>query len=119
MYLPWRALTDMNEYDVIQRALSTRSDVIIHYGEDKVELESKEHECRKRIPVPRHLLPKVREFIMAPRPMEADEWTTIRNYVRSVVLAILVIDLGSSVSDERELKEELFKQLGATRARKE
>ncbi len=109
----------MNESDVIRRALSIRLDVIIHYGEDKVELESREHECRKRIPVPKHLLPKVREFIMAPRPIEADEWKTIRKYVRSVVLAILVIDLGSSVSVERELKEELFKQLGAARARKE
>jgi hypothetical protein len=109
----------MDESDVIRRALSTRLDVIIHYGEDRVELESREHECRKSIPVPKHLLPRVREFIMAPRPIEADEWKTIRKYVRSVVLAILVIDLGSSVSVERELKEELFKQLGAARARKE
>lgn len=103
----------MNESDVIRRALSTRPNVIIHYGEDKVELESSDHQCRKHVLVPKDLLPKVREFIMAPRPMEADEWKTIRKYVRNVVLAILVIDLGSSISDERELKNELFKQLAA------
>ena len=109
----------MNEHDAICRALSICPNVIIHYGEDKVELESNDHQCRKRILVPKDLLPKVREFIMAPRPIEADAWKTIRKYVKNVVLAILVIDLGSSISEERELKNELFKQLAAVRTGKE